>query len=222
MNRLRAYTPWILLMGLTLTSGMSAGWLSNRWGVPFDLQTAGAKLDNLPKTFGPWELQAPLTLNEFASKQLQCAGSTLGIYHNRVTGETVNMALVVGPAGPISVHEPEVCYSTRGYLEVGQSRKVRLRESERPDEVFWAATFRARQIEGERLHVVYGWNDGSGWSAPSPWMARVQFGGCPFLYKVLVAAVTSAAGKNPTDPSQDFLKDLLPVLDARLSGQPAT
>ena len=206
----------LLLVGLTLGSGAAAGWLDNRWSRSVDLLAAGECLRQTPEKFGDWVLEHSQSLDEEAAELLQASGSTLCNYRNQKTGEAVIVALVVGPAGPISVHSPEVCYSSRDFKTLAPPKRFHVGGAAGGQ--LWGMTLERTDLDGGKLSVAYGWNDGRGWAAPR--QPRFQFGGAPLLYKLQLAAPLGDEGPDKGDPCRLFLRDFLPALDDVLHWAP--
>ena len=200
----------LAVVGLTLVSGVLHGRLTNRWGSPSEMLVAAKRLEGFPQQFGSWELRESKSLSDTAVTMLQCAGYVHHIYVNRETGETVNLAILVGPTGPIAAHTPDICYSSREY-EIQQPRQhAKVRPAEAPDEEFWALTLRAKGIHGELLRVYYAWRNDGVWTAPN--RARFALAGQPYLYKIQLACpLPSNADQADTDPGRGFLEAFLPA-----------
>ena len=206
----------LLLIGLTLASGAAAGWLDNRWGRSVDLVAAGKHLQQTPERFGDWVLERAQPLDAEAAELLQASGSTVRNYRNQKTSEAVIVALVVGPAGPMSVHTPEVCYSSRDFKTIAPAKRFQVGGA--AESQFWGMTLERTDLDGGKLSVAYGWNDGRGWAAPQ--QPRFQFGGAPLLYKLQLAAPLGGEQPNKSDPCRSFLREFLPALDAALLWAP--
>jgi hypothetical protein len=204
---------WILAALLTAGAGVLAGSFNNRWGVAAELEAAGSQLANLSKTIGQWEMLSSQSVGRGTQAMLQCTGSIVRVYRNRDTGQVVSMALLVGPPGPISVHTPEICFSSREYTQLGPREAFQIANLQRSDEGFWGLQFRKNDLHSELLRVVYAWSDGNGWVAPNE--PRFSFAGERMLYKIQLAAPIAETSK-ASDPCRDFLRDLLPVLNKEL------
>ena len=197
-----------VIVTLTVISGAVEGYLSGRWQDTKPLDAAAAGLRQFPKRFGAWHLQHEQHLSSYAQNALQCAGYINRIYKHEQTGATVSVAVLVGPQGPMSVHTPEICYSSRDYKIRGERERIIFRQRDQ----LWQTTFQPVQAGSGLLNVYYGWNDGHGWSAPA--QPRFAFAGAPRLYKLQLAS--SADDDEGADACQAFLKDCLPVLDQYL------
>lgn len=200
----------ILAIALTLVSGVIQGRMSDRWGPPPALRAAADKLKELPSQFGGWRLASTEKMSQDVVNMLECEGYLFGTYVNDQTGETVRASIMLGPSGPISVHTPEICYSSREYTIDEDRHQVPLEIPGSKDK-FWALTFRSNNLDANTLRVYYAWNANGSWTAPND--ARFAFASCPFLYKIQLAGNASrevASGKD--DPCYRFLEDFVPAI----------
>ena len=126
MKRYLPILSLILVLVLTAISGAIHGRMSNRWGPPQDSRAAAEKLQDLPVQFGSWRLQSSDELSDFIEDTLQCVGYLLRTYANQETGEVVTVTILLGPPGPISVHTPEICFSSRAYEIREERQKVTI------------------------------------------------------------------------------------------------
>jgi Protein of unknown function (DUF3485) len=206
----------VTVCALTVAAGWVEGRLSNRWGPPAELAQAGARLATVPERIGEWEMRSSQPLDAEIEQMLQCAGSITRVYVNSRTGDTVSVALLVGPPGPTAAHTPEVCYSSVGKKISEPSQAVQTRPVDMPDETLWRMTFRSTDAEGQLLRVFYGWRGPDG-----PWRAandpRFEYGGQPMLYKIQLASLMSERPQESGhDSCHEFLHDFLPALDESL------
>jgi hypothetical protein len=183
-----------------------------------DARQFGQRLSDVPTELGEWQLRESRELDKQIVEILQCADYLHGTYVHRQTGESVNVALVCGPAGPISVHTPEICYSSRGY-ETREKRERRdVSTAGGQADQFWTVTLKSSGVDGETLNVYYAWNGGNGWVAPR--QPRIYFAGKPFLYKIQLAANTPPHfGPNDEDTCTSFLVEFLPAVQPYLIAQ---
>src|SRR2546430_980812 len=103
----------IVALGAIAIYGLSAGILSGRW-TPAARDNSAANLENVPVTIQGWHGQAL----QLGTKELQAAEIKSHLYRtytHETTGQTVSVILVHGRSGPISVHQPTVCYQGAGY-----------------------------------------------------------------------------------------------------------
>lgn len=215
-QRIRYYRGILLFVaaGMTLASGEIHGRLTGRWGPPSLMVDAAKRLQSTPNELGDWQMQDSSPISDAAVAQLQCAGYINRTYENRKTGQVVRVALLIGPAAPVSVHTPEICYSSTQYSILGQRQHVNVR-GEGSGEKFWALTLNSRDVHDNTLRVYYGWNDGSGWSAPE--RPRFSFTGRPCLYKMQLAAyVPTGETDLDEDPCHEFLDSCLAEIENHL------
>ena len=207
-------SPFVLGIALvavsTLLSGAIQGWMSNRWGPSRDMLAAAEKLQGIPDRIGDWQLQSSGDIEENTAKLLQCAGYIFREYRNEQTGESVRVAVLLGPSGPISVHMPEICYSGAGYSVASKTERVAVSTGQGSDEEFWAVNLRNNDLNAVALRVYYGWSTGGPWSAPDD--ARLKFVGSPYLYKIQLASdVPPGTDLATNDTCRSFLRDFAAI-----------
>ncbi len=209
----------LLAIGLTILAGVLHGRATHRWGVPEDLQASGAKLPGLPEQFGAWRMVDSSPLLDTAVAMLECTGYVNRVYVNDTTGQRVNVALLAGPSGPISLHDPEICYQSTGFQPSDSRQREKLSESDGEEHEFWKVVFKKDDVFGEVLHVYYGWNAGQGETWKAVDHPRFTFATKSFLYKIQVAAYVTEGPDDTLDPCRAFLQDLVPVADEFLAEQ---
>jgi hypothetical protein len=213
----RFFPPLVALALVILTVGSGAlhGLTSNRWGTPPVMAQAAKQLDQLPAQVGGWRFQEIMPVSDNALNQLQCAGHLGAVYRHDVSGEIVQVAVLLGPPGPISVHTPEICYSGRNYKINQAPQKVSLESRDGRRHTMWAMGFQSRKLSGETLRVYYGWSTGNTWVASNE--PRLEFARSPYLYKIQLAG-TPLSGDDiqRDDLCRRFLQEFLPVLHDQL------
>lgn len=188
---------------ITVTGGAWYGSYSQRWGPPADLVVAATKLEQLPRQLGDWSLVEELPFDETTQKMLECAGHVNRRYINRATGQSVNLAIIVGPPGPTSVHTPEICFSSRAYQQQGD--RSRLEFEEIVGDSFWTLDFASQNVLADGLRIYYAWSRGDDWEASNS--PRIEFAAAPYLYKLQLAAPVAAGGT--ADVGKQFLLEFL-------------
>ena len=204
------YWPALALgIVFTLSAGVLYGKYSQRWGPPADLMAAAAQLETLPRQLGNWKLAEESPMEKSSVEMLQCAGYVNRRYINQQSGQAVNVAIIVGPAGPTAVHTPEICFSSRAYEAQGKRQRIVLASSPTKKDAFWRVDFSTKNALADDLRVYYAWSGGSTWEASdSP---RYEFAALPYLYKLQLAGAIRPGkqGKDADDPCRDFLEELL-------------
>ena len=207
----------VLLLGLTLVSGIIHGRMTDRWGVPQTSLDAAEKLALFSEDvqFGDWKCESSSRMSDHVVEMLVCAEHIDRTYVNLRTGETVNVAVLLGPPGPISVHTPEVCYSSRDYDSRDERHRVTVKTTDDTEHTFWALTFRSNRLDADILRVYYAWASGGPWAAPKE--PRWAFSNCPYIYKIQLASHLPLGSDIQTDdPCRRFLKDFVPALKSHL------
>jgi hypothetical protein len=201
----------VLAFALTILSGVLQGRMRNRWGPSPDTVHAADRLAEVPLQFGDWRLLSPGKLDEEAARELECVGYFIRNYKNQVTGDLVNITVLLGPPGPISVHTPEVCFGSRDYKIMGQREEVAIHGADGKDDQFWRLSYKDNNnLRGSMLRVYYAWSAGTRWSASGD--PRFKYAGQPYLYKIqLSSPLPVEADLQVDDPCKKFLEEFLPV-----------
>lgn len=197
------------LIATTVAVGLVHGRWTNRWGERPDILSASVRLEKLPLKVGDWESKGNIPLDPETVRILQCSGSVNRIYEHAKTGERVSVAVLLGPFGPISVHTPEICYSSQNYHIAQERSRWAASESAESEDEFWDVSMQGNDVSSAPFRVLYGWTNDKTWhAAQNP---RFSYGGSPFLYKLQLAAPMTAEGQQH-DVCRDFLTEFLPVL----------
>jgi hypothetical protein len=208
-------------LAATIASGWLHGTLANRWGQGDALTQAAAKLgSDLPPRLGPWRLVKTLKMESDVRKSLQCAAALHGIYTNDQTGDSVIVAVLTGPSGPLSVHTPEICYSAADYELAGQRQEWTVLDKRGQSHGLWTIYASSRHSTRPNLRVVYGWSLGDAWRAVRG--PRFALAGVPVVYKLQLTGPARDQQREPAlspgrdDPSHDFLARFLTEIQPRL------
>jgi len=217
------YPTLSLMVATTVALAMTAGTalvhgrLTNRWGQPEGMLAAVARVDAFPRQIGEWQAEDSSELSSGTVEMLQCQGYMQRNYTHQKTQETVSVALLVGPPGPMSVHTPEVCYPRRNF----QITKDPERLSLAGDDQIWGITLRSPQLDARTLRVYYAWTDGKQWEAPDE--PRLAFAGRDYLLKIQLASYVEArSAAAQSDPCLKFLHDAMPTLNQALGRSEST
>ena len=190
-----------------IASGVLHGYWTDRWQTPVEPAVAAALLEQVPTSFGDWEVQ-DLDVKP-AAPDPALAGTLQRQYINRRTGQKIAVVLVCGRPGPVSIHTPEACYGASGYLVGGRTRSPAVGSTGE----FWTAdAIRTTAHEETKVRIYWSWSAGKGWTPAND--ARVTFARAPVLHKLYVVRDLNTLEENTTaDPCLDFMQLLLPELD---------
>lgn len=194
----------------TVASGYVSGQLSNRWGKSDDAARGSLLIESIPTEVGVWRFQGRQELSDDSLDQLECYAYENGGYLNTETGEVIQLSLIVGPFGPMSVHSPDICYPAAGYQPTGERHRTQI-STGRETADLWVTSFQPRGLGTLPLSVYYSWNAHGVWLAPDN--ARFSLGGAPVVFKLQVASRADASGEasNSKDSCERFLEEFLPI-----------
>jgi hypothetical protein len=196
-------------VGILLGTGIVHGLWTDRWTTSVEPEAIAAKLARVPETIGEWHSH-PLEIGPREREIASIAEYVGRVYINSRTKSRVQVFLVCGRPGPISVHTPDVCFEGAGFRMTAEPAKYTL-EFSPPDE-FWQVTFLRDNPDGQdRVRVFWAWNSDGHWKAPEN--PRWTFARFKALYKLYVIHDLPRPGfPIEKDPSLDLLRVLLPEL----------
>lgn len=202
----------LISLGILVASGLVQGIHTDRWGRPGAVETAAARLRGVPVTVGDWSSrEVPI-----GDRQLGKAGAVGSLsrrYVNRDTGEAVNVMILCGRSGPISVHPPTVCLTGAGWvLATAPQRYMPGDEGSSALGEFQVADFEKESAAGRRMRTYWAWTATGTWRAPDT--PRLEFARREYLYKMYVLAPVRASGRDSPEPGEDaaarFMRAFLP------------
>jgi len=209
---MRRVIPAVVALALVIATGLVHGYFTDRWQVNETVRQAAAGLEQMPTKVGDWESE-PTKANGRARADL--AAEKYVRFVNRKTGDVVSVALVCGRMGPVSIHNPDVCYSASGYT-VGKKTTLALKELSGEPTFFTADMKRPNTAEGAPQRLFWAWRAAGKWQvADEP---RQTFASQPVLYKFYLARELSVPVPLDQEPIVELLRQLLPELDKVLDG----
>jgi hypothetical protein len=209
---MRKTLPLVILAAVLALDGVVYGLWTNRWRSPEALERAVARLENVPEVIGAWQVDSSRVLDEREAAQAGFTGHLVRTYKNRVSGQALTVMLACGPAGPLSVHTPDVCYRGAGYDVM---KTIAKRTDAPAGAELWEARFgKPESTTPAELRVVWAWNVAGDWSAPDN--PRFAFAGAPALYKLYVVQELMQDDRGADQVCADFLDQLLPELNRQL------
>lgn len=211
----------IAAVGILLAYSWAEGRWTGRWHPSFVSQLAAEQLKTVPLSAGDWEgMNAEFNESQLALGELD--GYLHRVYTHRITGERVQVLVVCGRAGPVSLHTPDVCYRGLGFVPMSAPKRETLVDSEEDEfsAKCWGADFKKTTPLGrDVLRIGWTWLAGGRWQAAD--QPRFEFATEPVLFKAYFIHPLYKEGAGWSEDSIPLLaKDLLPVLTEHLS-QPA-
>jgi hypothetical protein len=206
----------LIILTLTIGSGIYQGRLLNRWGTPADLTLAAKSLDRLPLKFGNFtHVSDGEPLSDAVCDELGLVGHLNRTYVNDETGEQMTLLLMVGQPGRLVRHPPHICYTSRGGQQVGRTSVISGLGDDGSSE-FKVLKISSSGIEESSFSVAYSHTLNGRWSTPD--FPRIDFGGFPYLYKVQVLSnAGSEMGESSTE-LRGFIDEFINAFEESLSG----
>jgi hypothetical protein len=216
--------PLAVALVIVLLAGLVHGLFTGRWIPSKDLEQAAQRVADVPLNVGDWQGEA----TTIDAKQLEMAGilayrSATYVRRGGRSNDPLQLLLVCGDPRNIAVHTPDVCYAGNGYGLVGETQKHTVKLDGGGSATFESGVF--RRDEGgvpTYLRVLWTFTTDGNWSAPDE--ARLAFPryNHRFLYKMyIIHRVAKPDEPLNADPSNDFIKQLLPELKKALFPPPA-
>ncbi len=212
---MRRYYPLMAGALVLLLSGLVSGLLTDRWRVSAAVQTSCDRLAAVPASVGDWDSE-PLELDARQMALSEAVGQCARRYVQHGSQREVRLVLLCGRRGPLSVHQPDVCYTASGYHLAAAPGKWTPPGSDSVS--FWTARFTRPGQEAAPLRVFWAWSTDGTWSAAEN--PRLEFVGRPALYKFYLVERLSRPDEPPEEgAAAEFLKVMLPELHRCLGTQ---
>jgi len=194
---------------ILLTTGFIHGLWTDRWAFSDEPEASAAKLSRVPSTIGDWTSE-PLEIGSRELEKSAIVDYVGRLFVNSRTKNRVQVFLVCGRPGPISVHTPDVCFEGAGYHMTARPEKFAL--ASLPANKFWQTEFVKNGPKAqEHVRVFWAWNFEGRWQAPEN--PRLVFARSKALFKLYVIHELMRPGlAAEKDPSVDFMNLLLPEL----------
>jgi hypothetical protein len=175
----------VIAIGVTLAClasiGIASGLMTDRWGVPADVLSIAGRLRSVPLNVDGWTgTEAPIT-----QRQLDAAGALGYIsraYRSPNKSQLVGVTILCGRPGPISLHEPTVCFVEAGMKQLDAEKPVNV-DHGNVQSTFRSADFASPTPGDPVQRTFWSWStDASRWTTPD--QPRIAFVREPALYKV--------------------------------------
>ena len=213
-RRSRILIPFCGLV-LIIAAGIADGVITNRWDRSGSLQQVSKLLSDLPKKIGEWE---SIEL-EIPPQQLVIAGATGSVarqYTHTKTGASIQVTLLCGPHGPISLHPPTVCFTGAGWTQKTPEQKQEFQKTEDSQHTFWECRFtRENDLREQVILTDWAWSDGSGWVASDN--PRFEYASSPFLIKLYITSEASLADGEARAQRDQFVNLLLDEIERTIT-----
>ena len=219
------YLPFAVVIIVLALGTLIEGKLSDRWGTAQSakLDTFADNLDRVPINFGNWQ-GTDEEIDEEDFKASNCAKCVSRTYRNR-DGQRVNVYLVAGSARHVTIHTPDWCYVGAGYEIIGgdvqQYTDAEATTVSPPPEYLTALFQKENVMETHRIRIFWSFSDDGTWRGPR--MPKPTYAGRPALYKIyMITELDESGGDIASNPTLDFAREFLPILNDVLFEEPST
>ncbi|WP_422931942.1 exosortase-associated EpsI family protein [Singulisphaera sp. PoT] len=210
---------WLSLGLVCLLLAGSGGvrwWQSRRLaGVLRDARDSPFPLESLPMKIGTWTGK-PVTLDPLIVRVSGATDIITRRYTDQTTGASLEAIVLYGPSSEVFLHRPEVCYPNAGFTEAGDAKTVMIKVGK--EELPFRSLVYAKGEGGQSAlqEVIYSWRYNGKWSPDL--VKHKEFERIPGMFKVHVARTLTPKERRDIDnPNEEFLRLLLPVIEARLA-----
>ena len=200
----------LITVGVTLYTGADWG----RWGSLRGLDEARALLKNLPMQIGDWVAEKEGELDSTSITMLRIQDSyVFRSYKNTDTQAFVRVTFMVGPAGRITVHSPEVCFGGKDYKMESARERVEfnvlpLSSDKETIDTFWKVNYVGQSLDTNNLiSFYYAVSPGDAWKAVEH--PRLTFQKYRYVYKLQAEAFSGT--EEAEDTVKKFLSECLPT-----------
>lgn len=208
------------------TSGVARSWQDRRHEVESNIiEACPFPIKSLPTKFGPWKL-IPGSETGLDPLTLRITGASehfLGTFADEMTGVSLGVLILFGPAEPVMPHTPEVCYPSSGYALADEATDRVIKSEGGITSRFRSAVYsKAGGRATLREEVYYSFRLGGDWS-PDSGSGRKFPRRNPGVFKVQVQRrVAPGERRDRDDPIEQFLSLLIPEIERRIRGAIST
>jgi hypothetical protein len=180
-------------------------------------------LKDLPQVLGEWQAVEGSEIN-LDPEIARIAGSSdhlIRTYSNLMTGQSVSVLILFGPAKFVFAHRPEVCYPRAGYEPVAETLSRTVSGGTGSPAEFFSQVYAKRlDPRPRRQEVYFSFRHAERWS-PDPQRFWKNFRHNPSMFKVQVQRLVAESERRElNNPTEQFLALLLPEIERRIAQAP--
>ncbi len=211
---------WLRIMIVVLLLATSAGvraWQTIQVGqITENSKTSPFPLKEIPLQIGHWQ-GTDGELDDFISRIAGAVDNVSRQYVDDRTGVQVNCIIVFGPAHKVMFHSPERCYPTSGFRQDGGRRRVEV--STTSGTVPFTQIVYQKDPGGllDRREVLFSWYYSGSWETSIGAARRMERVGGMIKVHVDRMLTDNEDVVTENNITEDFLRQLLPEIEARLN-----
>jgi Protein of unknown function (DUF3485) len=209
----------LALIGLTVAEARMSGRFE---GSSMTEEQFASLLKNVPMEIGDWKA-TELPVSDEVRETAGARGYVSREYKNTITGDRVNVWLIVGHAKDVIRHTPDICYPSSGFTMRAPENSLQsfVFDGQNLGD-FFTNTFVKADETGRRLvRVFWSWHKPNEegaveWKAPE--IVRWEFGNARSLFKLYFSNdMKDYRETTEESSSMKFAKEFLPKLDMALT-----
>ena len=184
---------------------------------PFPLKSISSELDG-------WKvIEGDKSLDPLTTRTAGATDHVIRTYVDELTGVTLTVLILFGPAEPVLPHSPQVCYPSCGYTATEEPTYRVIKGQGNKDYVFRSGVFAKSGGRSVLREVVY-----HSFRLEGPWTPDLGSGRRfprknPGIFKVQVQRrVAEGERRDKDDPIEHFLALLIPEIDRRIEASQPT
>lgn len=218
MKWLSAVLPFVVAPPLLILAAIWQGKQTERWGEIPEMKEFAARLGQLPMDIGPWHGERGPGLKESMRKAAGAEGDAQIVYTNELTGEQVNMFIVVGRLLDVSKHRPDRCYPAQGYKPEGDEAVLEKVTTVDNQKVEFRTAVYTKEEQGIKTRIYWSWASDGIWKAPDGEDGlRREFRRTRPIYKMYVDNPVRGTDEHAgVGPSVELIKLLVPAYNKAL------
>jgi hypothetical protein len=218
MKWLSAVVPFVVAPPLLILAAIWQGKETERWGEIPEMKEFAARLQQLPLDIGPWHGKRGAGLSPTMQKAAGAEGDTQIVYTNEVTGDQVDMFIVVGRLLDVSKHRPDRCYPAQGYKPEGDEAVLQKVTTAANSKTEFRTALYTKEDEAYKTRIYWSWASDGVWKGPDGEDGlRKEFHRTRPIYKMYVDNPVRNSNEHAGEgPSIELIKVLVPAYDKTL------
>jgi hypothetical protein len=214
---------WIrvgLALALFTASAVARQWQASRVNQTLRSgRIAPFALEDIPTVLGDWEKSDATTIDPYLTRNTGAVESVFRTYQHRRTGQKIQLIALFGPSTEMYVHTPVNCYAAGGYISVRNPLLHQISAGNKQYPFLAAVYAKGEESTITREECYWTWYYAGQWTPNL--VTEKKFERIPGMFKVHVQRPVQKQSELDLleigNPTEAFLKMLMPQIDARIN-----